>query len=179
MPLGALLLNATPVSIAALSEEHWTEVASIFAAGIATGHATFESEVPSWDDFNGARLSEHRFVALKGEQVLGWVAASSVSDRCVYAGVIEHSVYVDPEVQGRGIGGLLLRALIDSTEATGIWCIQSGIFPENGASLALHAGHGFRTVGTRERVGRMTHGPLAGHWRDVVFIERRSDVAGL
>jgi len=166
-------------SIAALAAEHWTEVASIYAAGIATGHATFESEVPSWDDFSAAKLPDHRFVALDGDRVLGWVAASAVSDRCVYAGVVEHSVYVAPEAQGAGVGGLLLRALIASTEAAGIWCIQSGIFPENAASLALHAACGFRTVGTRERVGKMTYGPLAGHWRDVAFIERRSSVAGL
>lgn len=172
-------MTAAPVSISALGEEHRPEVASIYVAGIETGHATFESQVPSWDAFSDAKLSEHRFVALQGDRVLGWVAASPVSERCVYAGVIEHSIYVAPHAQSLGIGKLLLYNLIDSTEAAGIWCIQSGIFPENGASLALHAGCGFRTVGTRKRLGKMAHGPLTGHWRDVVFIERRSAVAGL
>ena len=113
-----------------------------------------------------------------GARVLGWVAASAVSDRCAYAGVVEHSVYVDPAAQGRGIGRRLLDALATSTEAAGIWTIQSGIFPENAASLALHATAGYRTIGTRQRVARMTYGPLSGHWRDVIFIERRSNTAG-
>jgi phosphinothricin acetyltransferase len=106
--------------------------------------------------------------------VLGWVAASAVSDRCAYAGVVEHSVYVRPDAQGNGVGGRLLGALIDSTEAAGVWTIQSGIFPENRASLALHRSVGFRIVGTRERLGRMPAGPLAGRWRDVILIERRT-----
>lgn len=166
------------VSIEPLTADRWPEVERIYAAGIATGHATFESEPPSWEGFAAGRLPEQRHVAVEGGRVLGWVAASAVSDRCVYAGVVEHSVYVDPAVQGRGVGRLLLEALIASTEAAGIWTIQSGIFPENAASLAVHEAVGFRVVGTRERLGRMAHGPLAGQWRDVVLIERRSRVAG-
>lgn len=110
--------------------------------------------------------------------MLGWVAASAVSERCVYAGVVEHSVYVDPAASGRGVGLRLLRALVESTEAEGIWTIQSGIFPENQASLRLHERAGFRTVGLRERVGKMSYGTMAGRWRDVVFIERRSPRTG-
>lgn len=158
--------------------EHWPAVERIYAAGIATGHATFESAAPSWALFDTGKLPDHRLVALDGEEVMGWVAASAVSDRCVYAGVVEHSVYVDPQAQGRGIGRLLLDGLIASTEAGGIWTIQSGVFPENAASLALHRVAGFRVVGTRERVGRMEYGPLAGRWRDVILLERRSDRAG-
>jgi phosphinothricin acetyltransferase len=158
-----------------LTEDDWPAVHEIYASGIATGHATFESEPPSWEHFDATRLPDQRLVAVGASgQVVGWAAASAVSDRCVYAGVVEHSVYVDPRVQGRGVGRLLLEALVESTEAAGIWTIQSGIFPENLASLALHRAAGFRTVGIRERVGRMTHGPLQDEWRDVVFIERRS-----
>ena len=111
-------------------------------------------------------------------RVLGWTAASGVSDRRVYAGVVEHSVYVDPAAQGRGIGRFLLDGLADSTEAAGIWTIQSGVFPENTRSLEVHQLSGFVVVGTRRRLGRMTHGPSAGQWRDVIMIERRSTVVG-
>jgi L-amino acid N-acyltransferase YncA len=157
-----------------MADAHADQVLDIYRGGIDTGNATFETEPPDWAAFCAARLPAHRFVALDPATapdgaVLGWVACSPVSSRCVYAGVVEHSVYVHPAGRGRGIGRLLLRALIDSTEAAGIWTIQSGVFPENVASLALHAACGFRTVGTRERVGRHH-----GVWRDVVLIERRS-----
>jgi phosphinothricin acetyltransferase len=129
----------------------------------------FETCAPGWAEFSAVRLPAHRFVATTGGQVAGWVAASAVSGRCVYAGVVGHSVYVRPAARGRGIGRRLLEALIASTEAAGIWTIQSGIFPENAASLALHRAAGFRVVGTRERIGQHH-----GRWRDVVLIERRS-----
>ncbi len=161
-----------------LAAEHWPAVERIYRQGIATGHATFESETPTWDRFDAARLPDQRVVVLDGDRVVGWAAASGVSDRCVYAGVVEHSVYVAAEAARRGVGRTALAALVASTEAAGIWTIQSGVFPENAASLALHAALGFRVVGVRERVGRMTYGPLAGQWRDVVMIERRSAVAG-
>lgn len=167
------------MTVVRLTGEHWPEVERIYAAGIATGHATFESDPPTWEHFDAAKLPEQRLVALDaGGRVLGWAAASAVSDRCVYAGVVEHSVYVDPAAQGRGTGGVLLDALVASTEAAGIWTIQSGIFPENAASLALHRSRGFRAVGTRERIGRMASGALSGQWRDVVMVERRSTVVG-
>ena len=164
----------TGVHIGALAAEHWADVERIYAAGIATGHATFEAAPPTWEAFDAGKVREHRFVALDDDgRVLGWAAASAVSDRCVYAGVIEHSVYVDPAARGRGVGRALLDALLDSAAAGGVWTVQSGIFPENSASIALHTAAGFRVVGTRERLGRMTYGPLAGQWRDVVLMERR------
>lgn len=116
------------------------------------------------------KLPGHRFVALDADGwVLGWVAAGGVSDRCAYAGVVEHSVYVDPAARGRGVASALLKALVDSTERAGIWTIQAGIFPENTASLAVHERAGFRVIGIRERIGRRR-----GVWRDVVLVERRS-----
>lgn len=116
------------------------------------------------------KLPGHRFVALDADRwVLGWVAAGRVSDRCAYAGVVEHSVYVDPAARGRGVASALLKALVDSTERAGIWTIQAGIFPENTASLAVHERAGFRVIGIRERIGRRR-----GVWRDVVLVERRS-----
>jgi phosphinothricin acetyltransferase len=157
-----------------LTAEHWPEVSTIYIDGIATAHATFESEPPNWEHFTASHLANQRHVAMEDDRVLGWVAASAVSDRCVYAGVVEDSVYVAERARGHGVGQLLLQTLIESTEAAGIWTIQSGIFPENHASLRLHERAGFRVVGTRERIGCMTYGPLAGVWRDVIMIERRS-----
>lgn len=161
------------LTIATLIEAHWPSVAKIYGAGIATGNATFQTQVPAWSAWNADHLTEHRLVALQAEKVVGWTAVSAVSGRCVYAGVVENSVYVDPDAQGAGVGRRLLQALIDSTEAAGIWTIQTGIFPENTASLALHQAVGFRIVGTRERIGLMS-----GHWRDVIFLERRSPLVG-
>lgn len=158
------------MAIAAMTDAHAAAVLDIYRLGIATGNATFETEPPDWDRFTTGRLAGHRFVAFdRAGTVRGWVACGPVSDRCVYAGVVEHSVYVHPDAQGHGVGRALLRSLIASTEAAGLWTIQAGIFPENTASLALHAACGFRTVGTRERVGRHH-----GAWRDVIVIERRS-----
>lgn len=163
-----------------MAEAHWPQVETIYRAGIATGHATFETQPPSWVDFDRAKLSEHRLVAVSSDgTVLAWAAVTAVSERCVYSGVVEHSVYVDPLAQGRGVGRQLLESLASSTEAAGIWTIQSGVFEENVASLALHAAVDFRQVGIRRGVGRMTYGPLAGRWRDVVLLERRSGVVGV
>ncbi|HTA07047.1 MAG TPA: GNAT family N-acetyltransferase [Streptosporangiaceae bacterium] len=162
--------DARHMQIEPMTDRHATPVLAIYQAGMDEGNATFETCAPGWDDFRAARLPGHRFVATDTVgTVLGWVAASAVSDRCVYAGVIEHSVYVRPDARGRGVGHQLLDTLIRSTETAGIWTIQSGIFPENTASLALHARAGFRTVGIRERIG-CHH----GRWRDVLLIERRS-----
>jgi phosphinothricin acetyltransferase len=144
-------------------------VLAIYQAGIEEGNATFETRAPDWQAFTAARLPLHRYVAVDAASVVGWVAASAVSSRPVYAGVVEHSVYVDRGARGKGTGHLLLSALIASTEAAGIWTIQSGIFPENTASMALHRAAGFRIVGTRKRIGQHR-----GLWRDVILIERRS-----
>ena len=151
------------------------QVLAIYQAGLDTGEASFETAAPPWQDFDAAKLPAHRHVAADAGtgQVLGWTAAVAVSDRCVYAGVIEHSVYIHPEHRRRGIGAMLLAALIASAEQAGIWTIQSGVFPENTASLRLHEQAGFRVVGIRERIGRHH-----GRWRDTVLIERRSTVAG-
>jgi phosphinothricin acetyltransferase len=144
-------------------------VLRIYQAGLDAGDASFETTAPDWAAFDRGRRPDHRFVAVDGDAVLGWVAVTPVSARPVYAGVVEHSVYVDPDVQGRGVGAALLEALIASTEAAGVWTIQSGVFPENRPSLRLHERFGFRVVGTRERIGRHH-----GRWRDVVLLERRS-----
>ncbi|MCP8709184.1 N-acetyltransferase family protein [Streptomyces coelicoflavus] len=156
--------------IVPLVPEHAGQVLAIYQAGIDEGNATFETGAPAWEAFDAARLPEHRFAALDADgTVLGWVAASRVSDRCAYAGVVEHSVYVHPGARGRGVASALLKALVDSTERAGIWTIQSGVFPENTASLAVHQRAGFRVIGTRERIGRHH-----GVWRNVVLVERRS-----
>lgn len=162
-----------------MTDADWPQVHAIYAAGIATGHATFEDEPPSWSDFDATRLPGHRHVVERDGTLLGWAACSPTSARAVYAGVVEHSVYVSPRAQAQGVGSRLLAALVASTEAAGIWTVQSSIFPENEASLRLHAAHGFRAVGTRERVGRATSGPYAGRWRDTVLVERRSGQVGI
>jgi len=148
-------------------------VLRIYQAGIDTDLASFETVAPAWASFDAGKLADHRFVAVDGnDTVLGWVAVSTVSGRCVYAGVVEHSVYVDPAAHRRGAGLALLEALIASTEAAGIWTIQSGVFPENTASMRLHEKAGFRVIGLRHHPGRMQR--PGGAWRDVALIERRS-----
>jgi phosphinothricin acetyltransferase len=148
-------------------------VLRIYQAGLDGGDASFETQAPTWAAFEAGKLPDHRYVAVDDDgEVLGWVAVSAVSSRCVYAGVVEHSVYVDPAAHRRGVGRALLDALLASTDAAGIWTVQAGIFPENAASLALHERAGFRVVGVRERIGR--HESRGNQWRDVVFIERRS-----
>jgi L-amino acid N-acyltransferase YncA len=157
------------VAIRRMGPGDWPHVASIYAAGIATRNATFETAVPEWAEWDAAHLADHRFVAAHGARVVGWVALTGYSDRCCYAGVADLSVYVDPAAQGRGVGRSLLEQVVANAEAAGIWTLQAGIFPENEASLALHRRCGFRLVGTRERIGQ-----LDGVWRDVLLLERRS-----
>lgn len=164
-------MRTDPVKIEPMTAGHAAQVLAIYQAGIDEGDATFETAAPDWDEFDSTRLPGHRYVALDPASgaVLGWVAASPVSRRAVYEGVVEHSVYVLPAARGRKIGKLLLSTLVASTETAGIWTIQSGIFPENAASVALHEACGFRVVGRRERLGRHH-----GRWRDVLLLERRS-----
>jgi L-amino acid N-acyltransferase YncA len=160
----------TGIVIAPMADRHADAVLAIYQVGMDEGQATFETSTPDWATFRSGHLSGHSYVAVGSDDaVLGWVSASPVSDRCAYAGVVEHSVYVHPDARGRSVGRGLLEMLIRSTEAAGIWTIQSGIFPENQASAALHAAAGFRVVGRRERLGK-----LGGNWRDVLLIERRS-----
>jgi phosphinothricin acetyltransferase len=154
--------------------EDWDAVRAIYLEGIATGNSTFEQSAPDWQTWDQGHLESCRLVARSESEVLGWTALSAVSRRQVYAGVAEFSIYVAERARGRGIGAALLKALIEVSEQEGIWTLQSGIFPENTASLELCRRFGFRVVGTRERVGCM-----AGRWRDVVLLERRSKVAGI
>jgi phosphinothricin acetyltransferase len=147
----------------------WPAVERIYADGIATSDATFETEPPSWEAFDATRLHGHRLVAVEGEAIVGWAALAPTSPRACYAGVVEHSVYVAEEARGRGIGRLLLEALAAGADEAGLWTIQTSIFPENAASLALHERVGFRVVGRRERIAQ-----LNGVWRDTLLLERRS-----
>ena len=140
----------------------------VFAEGIATGQATFETEVPGWEEWDAAHLPEHRFVAELDGEVVGWVAVVPYSRRAVYRGVGEESVYVAERARGRGVGRALLEAVIESARDGGLWTLQAGIFTDNAASLALHRALGFREVGVRERIGQ-----LDGVWRDVVLLELR------
>ena len=149
----------------------WPEVARIYAEGIQTGNATFETEVPSWEAWDAAHLPAHRFVAERDGRVAGWIALLPVSRRECYAGVAEVSVYVAGEARGAGVGSELLAALVESAERAGLWTLQTSVFPENEASLRLLRRFGFREVGVRERIGR-----LHGVWRDTVLVERRSEV---
>jgi len=157
------------VEIQPLRPADWPAVRAIYEAGIATGDATFETAAPTWEAWDAAHLPGHRLLARDGDRVLGWAALAPVSDRCAYAGVAEDSIYVAPQAQGRGVGRALLDTLVASAERAGIWTVQTGIFPENRASVRLHQACGFRVVGVRERIGR-----LHGRWRDVLLLERRS-----
>jgi L-amino acid N-acyltransferase YncA len=165
--------------IRSMTADDWPAVERIYREGIATGNATFEVEPPGWEEFDREKVRDPRLVGVDGARVVGWVAASRISSRCVYEGVIEHSVYVSESSRGGGVGAALLEAFLDASDAAGIWTVQSGIFPENESSLALHRKLDFREVGIRERVGKMTYGPYAGRWRNVVMIEHRSRAAGL
>ena len=162
-------VDVPDMAVEALRVDYWTAVREIYAEGLATGHASFETEPPSWEDFRAGHLPDHQLVAHDHREVLGWAALSPVSDRCAYQGVAEDSVYVAERARGRGVGRYLLTQLLWRAEEAGIWTIQAGIFPENEASVALHHACGFRTVGVRERLGK-----YHGVWRDVLLLERRS-----
>jgi phosphinothricin acetyltransferase len=162
-----------------MTPDDWEQVRHIYQEGIATGHATFEKEAPDWERWNMAHLLDCRLVVRDGDTIKGWAALSSVSGRRVYSGVAEVSLYVCANERHQGIGSALMAALIGASERAGIWTLQSGIFPENKASLALVKKHGFREVGRRERLGKMTYGPLAGIWRNVILLERRSQAIGI
>ena len=168
---------ATPdgTVIRSMRAEDAEQVLEIYQDGLDTGDASFETVAPTWKRWDAAHLPDHRYVCLVSAagRVIGWVALAPVSTRAVYAGVAELSIYVGSRARGLGVGTALLRTVIDSSEAAGIWSLQTGIFPENTASLALHERAGFRVVGIRERIGRHH-----GRWRDVVFLERRSARVG-
>jgi phosphinothricin acetyltransferase len=160
---------ATPVE--ELRAEHWPAVERIYAEGLATGNASFETETPTWEGFQAAHLPGHLLVALDVDAVVGWAVLSPVSDRCAYQGVAEDSVYVAEAARGGGVGRALLTQLTRRAESAGIWTLQAGMFPENTASIALHHACGFRIVGLRERLGK-----LNGTWRDVLLLERRGSI---
>ena len=162
-----------------MRDEDWEQVRSIYLEGIMTGHATFETDAPSWERWNASHLRGCRLVARGSDSgisggIVGWAALSPVSERCVYSGVAEVSVYVGEKGRGHGTGRALLDALVEASEKCGIWTLQAGVFPENIASIKLHLTCGFREVGRRERVGRMN-----GVWRDVLLLERRSKMVGV
>ena len=166
--------NTNVMQVRSMNSSDWEDVARIYAEGIATGYATFEQEVPSWESWDGNHLSSCRLVAIDKDQMLGWAALSPVSSRCVYGGVAEVSVYVSSDARGRGVGKALMHQLISVSEASGLWTLQSGIFPENIASIVLHEKVGFRKIGVRQRVGK-----LHGQWKDNVLFERRSEIVGI
>lgn len=161
------------VVVEKLLAEHWPGVRAVYLEGVATGHATFETEAPEWGRWDAAHLPFARLVTLEGERVAGFAALGRVSAREVYRGVAEVSVYVGREFRGGGVGRALLSALVEESERGGVWTLQAGIFPENEASLRLHRACGFREVGRRERIGK-----LQGRWRDTLLLERRSRTVG-
>lgn len=166
-------MGAAGVAIERLTRDDWDAVRDIYVEGIATGDATFETDAPSWEIWDGAHRQDGRLVARRGGRIVGWAALTRVSGRCVYAGVAEVSVYVADAARGEGVGRALLEALVAASEDAGVWTLQAGIFPENAASIALHERCGFRVVGRRERLGR-----LGARWRDVLMLERRSPRVG-
>jgi L-amino acid N-acyltransferase YncA len=161
-------LDLDPMEIRAMQPDDWPAVREIYEQGIATRQATFETAAPSWEEWDAGHLVDLRLVAEEDGEVVGWAALSPVSRRACYAGVAEESVYVAERARGRGVGSALLGRLLADADEAGFWTIQTSIFPENAASIALHMRCGFRVVGTRERIAR-----LDGTWRDTVLLERR------
>jgi phosphinothricin acetyltransferase len=165
--------ETSSLTIELMLASDWPEIEAIYLEGIATGNATFEESSPGWSSWDASHLQFGRLVARYKESIVGWAAVSPVSSRCVYGGVAEVSVYVSAAARGKGVGRVLLRRLIEECERHGIWTLQAGILPENESSIALHVKSGFREVGRRERLGK-----LKGRWRDVVLLERRSNIVG-
>ncbi|MDA9554897.1 GNAT family N-acetyltransferase [Pelobium sp.] len=157
------------MTIKYLEPQHWEEIKRIYSAGIATGYATFETQVPSWEEWNNNHLTHSRLIAEIDGKVAGWIALSKASPRTVYQGVAEISVYIDPEFQGLGIGLVLLQHAKEESEANGIWTLQASVFEINKASIRLHEKAGFRKVGYRERISQ-----LHGQWHNIILFEKRS-----
>ena len=174
MPDTSVKPYMTKIAIRGLEPADWQDVSAIYADGIATGQATFETNIPTWESWDRSHLQFGRLVAAGPDGIIGWAALSAVSSRRAYAGVAEVSVYVASRSRGQGVGHALLEALIREAELHGIWTLQAVVFPENIATLALHRGCGFREVGRRERIGK-----LNGSWRDTILLERRSREVGM
>lgn len=162
------------MEITAIVKEHYPNISRIYKEGIETGHATFETTIPEWEDWDKSKLKHSRLAAIVDDTVVGWAALSPVSNRCVYEGVAEVSIYISNMHKGKGIGTALISKLIDDSEANGIWTLQSGMFPENEATVALHQRFDFRLVGYREKIGK-----LGNTWRDTIIMERRSKTIGI
>jgi len=162
------------VLIEEMKDESWEAVRRIYTDGIATKNATFQTESPEWEAWDQSHRKDCRLIARIDNQIAGWAALSNVSSRCVYAGVAEVSIYMDPAFRGMGIGDQLMKQLIAESEKNGLWTLQAGIFPENKASIALHLKNGFKILGIREKIGK-----LENVWRDTVLLERRSKVVGI
>jgi phosphinothricin acetyltransferase len=162
------------IQIRTMNEDDWQQVAFIYKQGIDTGNATFQQEVPTWDEWDGGHLKSCRLIAEIGDKIAGWAALSAVSKRQVYSGVAEVSVYISNGYKGEGVGTILLKSLITASENENFWTLQVGIFPENTASLKIHENLGFRRVGRREKIGE-----LNGIWRDTILLERRSSIIGV
>lgn len=171
------LIKSTAMSeviIEEMMDESWETVQRIYNAGIATKNATFQTEAPEWEAWDQSHRKDCRLIAKIDDNIAGWAALSNVSNRCVYAGVAEVSIYMDPAFRGMGIGDQLMKQLITESEKHGIWTLQAGVFPENKASIALHLKNGFSILGIREKIGK-----LENVWRDTVMLERRSKVVGI
>jgi len=174
VPPEAAAAKPIGMTVRKMTAADWSQVSEIYAEGIASGYATFETDVPSYADWDKAHLTSCRLVASENGKVLGWAALSPVSGRCVYGGVAEVSVYVGRQHRGSGLGSLLMKNLISESEENGLWTLQSGIFPENQGSIQLHKKMGFRYIGKRERVGK-----LKEVWKDNLLFEKRSSTVGI
>jgi L-amino acid N-acyltransferase YncA len=162
------------IEIKPMQARHWNDVKRIYEEGITTRRATFETSAPSWEVWDDAHMKKGRLVAEEDNQIVGWAALTPVSDRCVYAGVAEISVYVSEGFRGKKIGTRLLQKLIIESEREGLWTLQAGIFPENIASIKIHLANGFHLIGKREKIGQ-----IDGIWRDTMLLERRSKTVGI
>lgn len=172
--------DALPCSVRAMCASDGAAVLAIYQEGIETGHATFQDSAPTWEHFDESKFKKPRLVAVSHSgEVLGWVSLSPVSSRPCYAGVGELSLYVRGDARGKGIGDALMGALVASSEAEGMWMLVSSIFAENAASIAMHERAGFKLVGRRKQLAKMTYGPFRGQWRDTLWLERRSVVVGI
>ena len=158
-----------------LTETHWEDVARIYFEGINTGKATFQTEIPNWEEWDNGHIKTCRLIACSGEKILGWGALSPTSSRRVYVGIAEVSIYIGEGYRGQGIGKAILSDLVKLSEENEFWTLQSGITKENTESIGLHKSCGFREIGIREKVGKMSNGV----WHDVVLMERRSNIVGI